>query len=225
MVRLLILTHCFLQGYKKAKLIFLDVFSFTFVTYPIILRHTGMADFDDIYYIRQIKNGRTDAFVHIVRRYQRMVFTIVNKIVSRTVEAEDITQEVFIKVFQSLDKFREESEFATWLYRVAYNTTISELRKRKHEFNAIEDRFDNLPDGDIAETIDELSLEDRLTYLDMVLKKLSPDEALLISMFYMNNQTIQQISEITNNSVANVKVKLHRIRKFMNFEINKLIRQ
>ncbi|MBK5721893.1 sigma-70 family RNA polymerase sigma factor [Dysgonomonas sp. Marseille-P4677] len=184
-----------------------------------------MADFDDIYYIRQIKNGKVDAFVYIVRRYQRMVFTIVNKIVSRSVEAEDITQEVFIKVFQSLDKFREESEFATWLYRVAYNTTISELRKRKHEFIAIDDRFDNLPDESIFETIDELNHEDRLAYLDIVLKRLSPDDALLISMFYMNDQSIQQISEITNNSVANVKVKLHRIRKFMNFEINKLIRQ
>lgn len=88
-----------------------------------MLRHTGMADFDDIYYVRRIKDGHTDAFVHIVRRYQRMVFTIVSKIVSRKVEAEDITQEVFIKAFQSLNKFREESEFATWLYRIAYNTT------------------------------------------------------------------------------------------------------
>lgn len=224
MFRLPILTQRFPEGYKK-EINFLKYFSLTFVTYSIILRHTGMADFDDIYYIRQIKNGKTDAFVHIVRRYQRMVFTIVNKIVSRTVEAEDITQEVFIKVFQSLDKFREESEFATWLYRVTYNTTISELRKRKHVFIAVEDRFDNFPEENILDSIDELSMEDRLACLDAVLKKLSPDDALLISMFYMNNQTIQQISEITNNSVANVKVKLHRIRKFMNFEINKLIQQ
>ena len=188
-----------------------------------MLSHTGMADFDDIYYVRRIKDGHTDAFVHIVRRYQRMVFTIVSKIVSRKVEAEDITQEVFIKAFQFLDKFREESEFATWLYRIAYNTTISELRKRKHEFTAIEDNFANMPDAEIADAIDEISVEDKLQYLDIVLKKLPPDDALLISMFYLNNQSIQQISDITNNSIANVKVKLHRIRKFMNFEINKLI--
>lgn len=112
-------------------------FYITFVTYQIFLRHTGMAEFDDIYFIRRIKDGHTDAFVHIVRRYERMVFTIVNKIVSRRVEAEDIVQEIFIKVFQSLKQFREESNFATWLYRIAYNTTISELRKRKHEFTAI----------------------------------------------------------------------------------------
>lgn len=182
-----------------------------------------MADFDDIYYIRQVRNGNVNAFVHIVRRYQRMVFTVVNKIISRPVDAEDITQEVFIKVFQSLDKFKEESEFATWLYRVAYNTTISELRKRKHVFTAIEDHFDNLPDESISLQVNELTLEDRLKYLDIVLKKLPPEDALLITMFYLNDNSISQISEITGNSVANVKVKLHRIRKFMNFEINKLI--
>lgn len=184
-----------------------------------------MTDFDDIYYIRRVKDGHTDSFVHLVRRYEKMVFTIVCKIVAHRVDAEDISQEIFIKVYQSLDKFREESEFATWLYRIAYNTTISELRKRKYEFTSFEDHFSNIPDNEISYKIDEMRHEDRLHCLDVVLKMLPPDDALLISMFYMNNQSVQQISEITGNSTSNVKVKLHRIRKFMNFEINKLIQQ
>lgn len=184
-----------------------------------------MAEFDDIYYIRRIKQGHSNDFAYIIRRYQRMVFTIVCKIVTRREEAEDITQEIFIKVFQSLDKFREESGFATWLYRIAYNTTISELRKRKHEFTAIEDNFANIPDESISESIDNISTEDKLKYLDIALQKLPPDDALLITMFYMNNHSIQDICNITSISAANVKVKLHRIRKFMNFEINKLIQQ
>jgi RNA polymerase sigma factor, sigma-70 family len=184
-----------------------------------------MADFDDIYYIHRVQDGHTEAFVHIVRRYERMVFTIVNKIVINRADAEDISQEIFIKVYQSLGKFREESGFATWLYRIAYNTTISELRKRKHEFTAMEDNFDNIPDGEITDKIDEVKTEDKLLYLDSVLKKMPPDDALLISMFYLNSHTINDISQITGNSVANVKVRLHRIRKFMNFEINKLIHQ
>jgi RNA polymerase sigma-70 factor (ECF subfamily) len=188
------------------------------------MRHTDMAEFDDIYYIRRIKDGHTDAFVHIVRRYERMVFTIVHKIVTRRMETEDIVQEIFIKVFQSLDKFREESEFATWLYRIAYNMTISELRKRKYEFTAIEDNFANIPDDEIPEGIGEISTQDKLRCLDIVLKKMPPADALLISMFYLNDRNIKDISQITGNSEANVKVKLHRIRKFMNFEINKLIR-
>ena len=185
----------------------------------------GMADFDDIYYIRQIKNGQTEAFVHIIRRYQRMVFTIVSKIVSRREDAEDIVQEVFIKVYQTIDKFREESGFSTWLYSIAYNTTISELRKRRYEFCAIEDNLANIPDDDISDKIDEISNQDKLKFLDIVLKGLPPDDALLVTMFYLNNQSVNEISIITGKSESNVKVKLHRIRKVMNFEINKLMQQ
>ncbi|MDR1089985.1 MAG: sigma-70 family RNA polymerase sigma factor [Prevotella sp.] len=184
-----------------------------------------MAEFNDIFYIRQVKNGNTGAFVHIVRRYERMVFTIVGKIVSRRADAEDITQEVFIKVFQSLGQYREEAGFGTWLYRIAYNTTISELRKRKHEFMPVEDRFDNIPDSGISNAIDEIGTEEQLGYLDKVLEKMPPDDVLLITMFYLNSNSVQEISSITGISTANVKVKLHRIRKFMNFEINKLIQQ
>jgi len=184
-----------------------------------------MTDFDDLHYIRLVTSGDNNAFVHIVRRYQKMIFTIVCKIVSDNADAEDITQEVFIKVFQSLNKFREESGFSTWLYRIAYNTTISEIRKKKKEFIPFDDKYMNLPDDDISNNINEFSTEERLKYLDIVLRKLNPDDAMLITLFYLNNQSIEEISTITSLSRPNVKVKLHRIRKFMNFEINKLISQ
>ncbi len=189
------------------------------------MRHTGMTNFDDIHYVRLIKNGDTNAFVHIVRRYQRMVFTIVNKIVSHTQDAEDITQEIFIKIYQSLDKFRGDSEFSTWLYRIAYNTAVTEVRKTKREFVSFEDMAEKIPDGEIADHIEESSTEQRLQYLDLVLNQLNPEDAFLITLFYLNNESVQDISLISNLSASNVKVKLHRIRKFMNSEINKLISQ
>lgn len=187
------------------------------------MRHTGMTNIDDSYYIRQVKEGNTNAFSHIVRRYQRMIFTIVRKIVMDPNDAEDITQEIFLKAFMSLEKFREESGFSTWLYRIAYNTAISEIRKRKLEFTAIEENLKNIPDSEISDSIDGISKEKQLEYLDAILKKLTPDNALLISLFYLNNHSMQEIGEITGLSLPNVKVKLHRIRKFMNFEMNKLI--
>lgn len=189
------------------------------------MRHTGMTNFDDIFHIRQIKEGNINAFTYLVRRYEKMVFTVVRKIVSNSIEAEDITQEIFIKVYQSLHHFREESVFSTWLYRIAYNTTISELRKRKYVFTSIDDNFESIQDEGISHEIDSINAEERLKYLDIVLKQMSPPDAMLITMFYLNSNSIQEISEITGNSIANVKVKLHRIRKFMNFEINKLLQQ
>ena len=182
-----------------------------------------MTSFDDIYYVRLIKDGDTNAFVHIVRRYQRMVFTIVSKIVINTKDAEDITQEIFIKIYQSLSKFRGESEFSTWLYRIAYNTAITEVRKTKREFLSFDDLAEKAPEHDISDQIEESGTEERLQYLDTVLKQLNPEDAFLITLFYLNNQSVQDISQISNLSPSNVKVKLHRIRKFMNSEINKLI--
>lgn len=187
------------------------------------IRHIGMTSFDDIHYVRLIKQGNTNAFVHIVHRYQRMVFTIVNKIVSNTNDAEDITQEIFIKIYQSLNKFRGDSEFSTWLYRIAYNTAITEVRKTKREFVSFEDMAEKVPDHDIEDRIEDSNTEERLQYLDLVLKQLNTDDAFLITLFYLNNQSMQEISEISGLSLSNVKVKLHRIRKFMNSEINKLL--
>lgn len=182
-----------------------------------------MTDFDDRYYINQVIGGDTNAFVHLVRRYQKMVYTLVCKIVNDRDDAEDITQDIFIKVFESLRSFRKESEFSTWLYRIAYNTTINKVRKSKKIFISINEILPGVPTEDISPDIDSLSTEEQLRYLDIVMKKLKPDEAMLISLFYLDNLSILQIADISGLSQSNVKVKLHRIRKFMNFEINKLI--
>lgn len=182
-----------------------------------------MAELDDIYYINLIRGGDTNAFVYLVRRYQRMIFTIVAKIVNNTNDAEDITQEIFIKVFQSLDKFRGDAGFSTWLYRIAYNTAISEIRKNKSIHTSFEDHLSAVGEEVLSDAIDDISTEERLRYLDEVLKMLPPEDVLLISLFYLNDHSVQDISVITGLGVSNVKVRLHRIRKFMNFEINKLI--
>lgn len=179
---------------------------------------------NDLYYIKQVLRGEVEAFAHIVRQYDRMVFTVVNKVVQRREEAEDITQEIFIKVFHTLDKFREESEFSTWLYRVAYNTAISELRKRKNLRLAYEENYDNIPDDAIIDAPEELSTEQQLIYLDSILEKMPTEDALLITMFYLNGHSIKEISEIVGQSVGNIKVRLHRIRKYMSLEMNKLIK-
>ena len=174
-------------------------------------------------YIQRVKAGDFKAFSHIVSDYQQMVFTIVFRIVNNREDAEDISQEIFIKVFKSLDSFKEESEFSTWLYRIAYNTTLSEIRKRKIVFASFDDGLSTLKDEEINENMEDLAVEERIFYLEQALKTLPVEDALLITMFYLDNQSIEEISRISNLSQANVKVKLHRIRKKLATEINKLI--
>ncbi|GHT07780.1 DNA-directed RNA polymerase sigma-70 factor [Bacteroidia bacterium] len=181
-----------------------------------------MTNMKDLLHIQAVKTGDTRAFAAIVSDYQQMVFTIVMKIVENREDAEDITQEIFIKVFKSLGQFKEESEFSTWLYRIAYNTTLSELRKKKLFFTSIDDNLSTINEIDTDEKEEE-EIEIKLQYLDIALKKLPPDEIFLVTLYYMDEQSIENISIISNLSASNVKVKLHRIRKKLALELNKII--
>ena len=177
---------------------------------------------NDLFCIQRVKAGDIQAFSAIVANYQKMVFTIVLKIVDNREDAEDIMQEIFVKAFKSLGQFREESEFSTWLYRIAYNTTISELRKRKLSYISINDNLDAV--NEPVDDEEELDCTDiKLQYLDEALKKLSPDEIFLVTLYYFEEQSMEAIGRIGNLSVANVKVKLHRIRKKLALEINRLL--
>ena len=176
----------------------------------------------DLFYIQKVKAGDFHAFSAIVSKYQNMVFTIVLKMVENREDAEDITQEIFIKVFKSIQQFREDSEFSTWLYRIAYNATLSELRKRKLFFTSIDDDFIAINESFTDEENNE-ETEIKLQYLEKAMKKLPPDEIFLLTLHYIDRQSVENISRISNLTVSNVKVKLHRIRKKLTIEINKLM--
>jgi len=193
-----------------------------FVTKSCILRLKVMKNPNEQLYIQRVKAGDIRAFSEIVSNYQKMVFTIVLKIVENREDAEDIMQEIFIKVYKSLDKFKEESEFSTWLYRIAYNTTISELRKRKIYYVSINDSPE-VVNEDFTDVNEFDANEIKLKYLDEVLKKLLPEEIFLVTLYYYKEQSMESISQISNLSVANVKVKLHRIRKKIALELNRLL--
>jgi RNA polymerase sigma-70 factor (ECF subfamily) len=180
-----------------------------------------MENVKDLSYVQRVKAGDVQAFTMIVSKYGEMVFTVVRKIVENREDAEDITQEVFIKIFKSLDRFREESNFSTWLYRIAYNTAISELRKRKLFCAQTEDSL--LLDNNSYTDENEEETEIKLQYLEKALKNLPPDESFLITLHYMDEQSVENMSKISNLSVSNIKVKLHRIRRKLSVEINKLM--
>jgi RNA polymerase sigma-70 factor (ECF subfamily) len=171
-----------------------------------------------------VRDGDTGAFIHIVRRYRKMLFTIIHKIVRNRVEAEDIMQEVFIRVFKSLDTFREEAVFSTWLYRIAYNTTVSEIRKARGIVVPLDDKAGSTVYEEITDDADErMNREEQLCCLETVLSKLPANDAMLVSLYYMNNLPVEEVGKIAGISTSNVKVRLFRIRKYMNVEINKLL--
>jgi RNA polymerase sigma-70 factor (ECF subfamily) len=181
-----------------------------------------MKNESDLRCVRQVKAGDVQAFSGIVSAYRNRVFTLVLRICENRDDAEDITQDIFISAFRSLGHFREESEFSTWLYRIAWNTAITAVRKRKIEFFSIDESL--MPDGELVENeADEDLNAARLKYLDAAIEKISPDEKILLTLHYQNSLAYEEIGRITGMTVANIKVKMLRIRRKLALEIEKMI--
>lgn len=169
--------------------------------------------YSDTYYIDRIQAGDTDCFGCLLDRYGRQVFSLIRKIVENREDAEELTQDVFLKAFRSLSTFNRTCSFSTWIYRIAYNTAISATRKQRREYLSIdESRLENLPEEPILPD-GENDEAHRAEKLDAALKQLSPDERALILLFYMEEKTVGEVAEISGISVSNVKIKLFRIRK------------
>ena len=94
---------------------------------------------NDLYDIKKVLDGDTAAFAGILKRYSSRIFAVVVRIVGCREEAEELTQDVFMKVFSSLQRYKGNCEFSTWIYRIAYNTAISHMRKQRREISYIEE--------------------------------------------------------------------------------------
>jgi RNA polymerase sigma factor (sigma-70 family) len=169
---------------------------------------------DDNFYVKQIIEGDASSFGVLVERHKEMVFTIALKIVRNREDAEEIAQDSFVKAYQSLRSFKGDSKFSTWLYRIVYNNAISHTRKRRQEFTGIDENImNNHTEDEIVENLDKVDTEEQSKLVRAAIDRLPADESALVTLFYMEENTVEDISHITGLSVSNVKVKLFRIRK------------
>ena len=169
-----------------------------------------MTVYDDIIYVKRTLAGETEAFSALVERYQSLVFSIVMRMVRQRQDAEDVAQDVFVKAYSSLEGFRGDARFSTWICRIAYTTAVSYTRKKRPDRAGVE----ILNDYDAYADDDESSLhEEQVQQLQRLLAKLPPEDAVLVSLHYQHDKTMDEIASIVGLSVANVKVRLHRIRK------------
>jgi RNA polymerase sigma factor (sigma-70 family) len=175
-----------------------------------------MTSRDDSYYIWQVIGGDHSAYAALVDKHKDMVFTIAVKILRNREEAEEVAQDAFLKAFNALRSFKGDAKFSTWLYRIAYNTAISQSRRKNPVFSAIDDEMiDNYTTDAIGKSVNELSGEDQAAAVNKIMEALPEEENLLLTLFYKKDKSIGEISEITGYTQSNVKVKLYRIRKRM----------
>ncbi len=170
----------------------------------------------DEYYIGQVLKGNTSAFEYLVKKYQDMVFGLALKMLKNHEDAEEMVQDSFVKAFRSLNSYRQESRFSTWLYRITYNGCITLLRKRKVEIRSLDES--NLKEQDeqkIHEQLNEVNQEEMVRYLHLALSKLPEVDQVLITLHYYEDQKVEDVSQITGLSESNVKVRIHRARRRM----------
>ncbi|WP_111683763.1 RNA polymerase sigma factor [Winogradskyella tangerina] len=169
---------------------------------------------DDTILINAINNGDTKAYAQIVDRYKDLVYTLALRMLKHREEAEEVAQDTFIKVFKSLHKFKGDSKFSTWIYKVAYNTCLDTIKKNKKHLNNVaidEYTFNKLETIDNA--LDHIINEEKRDLIKKCINKLPEDSSALLTLFYFEELSLEEISKIINVEANTVKVKLFRARK------------
>lgn len=164
--------------------------------------------------LQLVLQGNTAAFSVLVDRYRNFVFTIVLRYLNSREDAEEVSQDVFLKAFRSLADFKGASKFSTWLYTIATTTCLTFLRKKKLEVHSLDNEkvfqaADNLDGGLGANQIEQKS---RVAMVNEAIRMLSPDDAQIITLFYKGEQTLDEIAQILGKEPNAVKVQLHRAR-------------
>lgn len=181
----------------------------------------------DQHLVVQVLKGNQAAFRQLVDRYKDYVFTVCFRVLQQREEAEEAAQDVFIKVYRTLGSFEQKSKLSTWLYTVAYRTALDKLRTRKKGSVSIdqEDNYLQIPDAaspGAEQAMNTASLKGQLL---VAIRQLKPQDAAIVTLFYLKEKSIKEIVEITGLTATNVKTKLHRTRESLKKHLERQLGQ
>lgn len=171
-----------------------------------------MRNLSDQEIIDSVRRGNDSDYSIIVDKYKNKAFSMLKRMLKNEFDAEEVLQDCFLKAYNSLSTFKGEAKFSTWFYRIVYNTALTKLsskkRKTESEMTSVEDHF-NL-ESDYGS--DEIEKTDLNKFIHNIVGKLPERYEAIITMFYLNEMSIDEISEVMGISVSNTKVMLHRSR-------------
>ena len=171
--------------------------------------------------IDRIIAGEEELYASLVDKYKSYTYTIALKVVENRGEAEEVAQDGFIKAFHYLKKFNREAKFSTWLYRIVFNTAISYKRKRKQQFQSIENSI--LEYSERAD--DEMEKEDKRIFIAQAMSSLSEADRVAVQLYYMKEYSLEETAEILDQNINTLKVRVHRARQRLADELKKILRE
>ena len=169
---------------------------------------------NDQHYINLIIDGDTNAFAVLVSRYKDLVYTLALRMLKNREEAEEVAQDTFIKAYKSLNRFKGDSKFSTWIYKITYNTSLDRLKKNRKHFNDVAiDEFTEHKVKTIDNALDNLESKEQTKAIQDCIALLPSEDGFLLTLYYFQEQTLDEMSKAVGLTSNNVKVKLFRARK------------
>ncbi|MFC2129339.1 RNA polymerase sigma factor [Bacteroidota bacterium] len=163
--------------------------------------------------IERVRKGDQGAFSWIMDKYKDMVYTLCVRMLSSEADAEEAAQDVFVKVYKSINSFKGNSKFSTWIYRITYNQCISIIRKKVKMIDLVDEMPATEIDESSLDALEELKKEERTMFVQQALEALPETDAFILTLFYFEELSLEEICEVTGQTNNNVRIRLHRARK------------
>lgn len=171
---------------------------------------------------RLARKGDTQAFAEIVGLYKDKIFHLANRMLSNRHEAEDVVQDTFLRVYRNLARYNEEQKFSTWIYRIGTNLCIDRLRKRKLGYSLDAgmndqqgiDGYTMIPSDDRTPE-SYLFVSETQQMVHNAIESLPAKYKTIVVLRYLNDMSLQEISDVLDMPVTTIKTRVHRGREFL----------
>ena len=171
-------------------------------------------DYNDQLIVSQIVSGQKELFRLLVRQHEKAVYGMGLSFFRNQEDASDFTQEVFLKAYRSLPGFEGRSRFSTWLYKIAYNTAINEVNKRKDYYSLAEEDVENL--ANTGDNPERNALRNAAKEaVETALKDLPERFRICVDLFFFYDRSYQEIEAITGFPVNTIKSHVFRAKKLL----------
>lgn len=177
----------------------------------------------DQIYIDKVLAGDPYAFRYFLTTYKHMAYSVAHSIVKQEHLAEEVVQDAFMRCYQSLAKFKQQSKFSTWFYRIVVNCAFSTMRRLKPESVTFDLQEHDLIWDENA--FDRLVKKEQEQVVQEALVQLPANEALALRLYYLEELNIQELCDITGWTDSNAKVILFRGRKHLYSVLCRLMKE
>jgi RNA polymerase sigma-70 factor (ECF subfamily) len=172
-----------------------------------------VTDNNDILLIQKVLAGDVHAYAILVDRYKDMAVGLAFNLLLNREDAEETAQDAFVKAYQGLYGFKANSKFSTWLYRIIVNTALNKKRGKKQQTVRLDETANETIPAEDDALLSLVISKPGKEHIQTALRELSDNERICISLFYLEELSVEEINEVTAISVSNIKVLLHRGRK------------